>query len=280
MVSIVFKAVYFFLAVFALPHVLAAPGAAAPDLSRRSVEDETLSAHFMVRRNLLNPRLEWDGKLGARASSRVASCNRKGPDNTLGGSSNGYPYLPRVLTLEPIENLSNSNSITDAVLSWANGNSDTRENKQVLSENTTKVGCAIGNCPDGKFVVCAYNGTPSISILPEANSHGFFFFQPCKVSKREANGPHPRFAVHMHMPIVQVNQFLLPRLSSFSIDSPDFIRNSRNIYTHFKRILVADFLHHLRTSHIAHHVGESLRSDVETTHGPSRLFSSEGAMGS
>ena len=175
MVSIVFKAVYFFLAVFALPHVLAAPGAAAPDLSRRSVEDETLSAHFMVRRNLLNPRLEWDGKLGARASSRVASCNRKGPDNTLGGSSNGYPYLPRVLTLEPIENLSNSNSITDAVLSWANGNSDTRENKQVLSENTTKVGCAIGNCPDGKFVVCAYNGTPSISILREANSHGFFF---------------------------------------------------------------------------------------------------------
>ena len=106
----------------------------------------------------------------------------------------------------------------------------------------------------------------------------FFFFQPCKVSKREANGPHPRFAVHMHMPIVQVNQFLLPRLSSFSIDSPDFIRNSRNIYTHFKRILVADFLHHLRTSHIAHHVGESLRSDVETTRGPSRLFSSEGAI--
>ena len=81
----------------------------------------------------------------------------------------------------------------------------------------------------------------------------FFFSQPSKVSKREAKGSYAYLAVH----IVQANIFLLPHLFSAS----DFSMYNPRIYLKTSN----GFFHHLRTSHLADHIGESLKSGAEMT---------------
>ena len=93
MVSIGFKAVYLLLALFALPQVVAAPGAAAlssrdlfpvPDWEKR----EALLAFNKIRSKYKLPHLVWDDYLEIFAAEKASSC--KDEDGIrYGTSSNG-----------------------------------------------------------------------------------------------------------------------------------------------------------------------------------------------
>ena len=78
MVSVAFKTMYLFLALFALPQVLGAPGTAALSLrapAPASVRDEVVAAHNTIRaRHHAHP-LTWSRTLEAYAAGKVAACN-------------------------------------------------------------------------------------------------------------------------------------------------------------------------------------------------------------
>ena len=73
MVLVAFKTVYLFLALFALPHVLAVPGVAALG-PRLTLRDEALDAHNAARQLHDVPRLTWTGNLEALAMLHAVLC--------------------------------------------------------------------------------------------------------------------------------------------------------------------------------------------------------------
>ena len=93
MVSVVFKTVYLFLALLALPQALAAPGATVVDLHSRATPDEILKLHNNLRASSNLPPLTWSGSLEAFASSRVNACRRDDDSNPPGASTDGLSLL-------------------------------------------------------------------------------------------------------------------------------------------------------------------------------------------
>ena len=83
MVPIAFKPVCLFLALFALPQVLAIPGGALLGL-RGSFQDESLNIHNAFRALHGVSPLTWSGNLATSAAQRAATCNTKktGPFGT------------------------------------------------------------------------------------------------------------------------------------------------------------------------------------------------------
>ena len=93
MVSVVFKTVYLFLALLALPQVLAAPGATVVDLHSRATQDEILKLHNDLRAASNVPPLTWSRSLQAFAASRVNTCRRDDNANPPGTSTDGLSLL-------------------------------------------------------------------------------------------------------------------------------------------------------------------------------------------
>ena len=74
MVSVMFKTVYLFLALFTLPQVLAAPGATVVDLHNRDTPEYMLDLHNWFRKNVKHPPLSWNAALAGTARLQVATC--------------------------------------------------------------------------------------------------------------------------------------------------------------------------------------------------------------
>ena len=82
MVSVVFKTVYLFLALFALPHALAAPDPAALG-PRASIRDEALNVHNAFRTSHGLHDLIWDSmELSGLAALHASACKNE-PTTTL-----------------------------------------------------------------------------------------------------------------------------------------------------------------------------------------------------
>ena len=93
MVRIVFKTVCLFLALFALPQVLAAPDTApySPTNSGRpplptSIVIEALGRHNAIRRSVGVPGVAWSGNLVALANVQTAACNDEKLEGVAGKS--------------------------------------------------------------------------------------------------------------------------------------------------------------------------------------------------
>ena len=87
MVPVAFGTAYLFLALFALPHVLAAPAAAALG-PRSSIKDEALSLHNNWRVNHGRDNLTWSGHLETLAMLHGVFC-KYDPAAPLGMPSKG-----------------------------------------------------------------------------------------------------------------------------------------------------------------------------------------------
>ena len=91
MVSITFKAVYLFLALFALPQVLSAPAIVALDVrhnppTREQTVKEALKAHKTYRGGR---DIAWNTDLEREAWNIVSSCSRTRPDGRRSTLSDG-----------------------------------------------------------------------------------------------------------------------------------------------------------------------------------------------
>ena len=85
MVSLIFKTVYLFLALFTLPQVPAAPGAAAVDLhSRDDTPEYMLDLHNQLRKAINSPPLTWNAALAGTARLQVATCIKKEIPRVIG----------------------------------------------------------------------------------------------------------------------------------------------------------------------------------------------------
>ena len=89
MVSIAFKTVYLFLALFALPQVLAAPGAAAADLHKRITDGEMLTMHNEIRGQYGSPPLTWGANFAGVARLQVATCLKTEVHGVIGTTTDG-----------------------------------------------------------------------------------------------------------------------------------------------------------------------------------------------
>ena len=94
MVSVTFKAVYLFLALFALPQVLSAPAIVALDVrhntpTREETVKQSLEEHNKIRAPNRKGYIDWSTDLEREAWNHVSSCKvelKRGRDSTL---SNG-----------------------------------------------------------------------------------------------------------------------------------------------------------------------------------------------
>ena len=100
MVSITFKAVYLFLALFTLPPVLAAPAIVALDVrhatpTREETVEQALSSHDMIRAFKSNsPRsIYWNTDLEREAWNHVSSCQVRGINGRESMLSDGLSIL-------------------------------------------------------------------------------------------------------------------------------------------------------------------------------------------
>ena len=92
MVSVTFKAV--FLALFALPQVLAVPGGTVPRDNGwpkipASIKDAALNKHNEIRANANVPPLSWSDDLQKKASARLAQCPEWADANSPGTPPDG-----------------------------------------------------------------------------------------------------------------------------------------------------------------------------------------------
>ena len=77
MVSVMFKTVYLFFALFALPHVLAAPGPAALGVRSLTLQDEAIEAHNAARQRNGTPPLTWTEELAVLAGPHAHACEKQ-----------------------------------------------------------------------------------------------------------------------------------------------------------------------------------------------------------
>ena len=98
MVSVTFKAVYLFLALFALPQVLSAPAIVALDVrhntpTREETVKQSLEEHNKIRAPNRKGYIDWSTDLEREAWNHVSSCQVRGINGRESMLSDGLSIL-------------------------------------------------------------------------------------------------------------------------------------------------------------------------------------------